>query len=410
MAQMAATVQTERKLRRNRDFMLLWSGESLSEIGSQITTVAYPLLVLALTHSPAKAGVVGLAAWLPLALAALPAGMLADRMDRKRVMIACDAGRAVALVSIPVALAVGKPPFLQIVAVALLDGGLAATSFIAERGAMRQLVDADQLATAVTMHDARMHTATITGPPLGGVLFAVGRFVPFLVDAISYAASTTAILLTRSGFQEPRSPAVERQRWSEPLEGLRWLWRRPFFRTGALLAAAGNPLYTGMYLLAVLLAKYHGASSGAVGAMFAIVGAGGLLGAGLAGRLRRRLAPRPALMFESWLNTCLVPVLLVVHSPVLIGLVLACAELLTPLTNSSFGAIRMTLAPDNLQGRVQAANTLLVMSLAWLGPLAVGLLFQLTGPTATVLVLAAWAAGIAIVTTLSRALRTVPTS
>jgi MFS family permease len=87
-------------LLRHRDFMLLWGGEVLSELGSQTSTVAYPLLILALTGSAAKAGVVGLAKWLPLALFAVPAGVLADRLNRKRLMIACDAIRMVAAASI----------------------------------------------------------------------------------------------------------------------------------------------------------------------------------------------------------------------------------------------------------------------------------------------------------------------
>src|SRR5947209_19773727 len=84
-------------LRRNRDYMLVWAGEGVSELGSQVSTVAYPLLVLALTHSPAEAGVVGLAATLPLPLLALPAGMLADHFYRKRLMLSFDSLRAAAL-------------------------------------------------------------------------------------------------------------------------------------------------------------------------------------------------------------------------------------------------------------------------------------------------------------------------
>src|ERR1700722_11918253 len=111
-------------LLRSRHFMLLWPGQALSGLGSQTSTVAYPLLVLALTGSPAKAGVVGLAKWLPLAVAALPAGGLGDRFDRKRLMISSDAVRALLLASIPVALLLGRPSFAQVTAVAFLDGCL----------------------------------------------------------------------------------------------------------------------------------------------------------------------------------------------------------------------------------------------------------------------------------------------
>src|SRR5579884_4093439 len=106
------------RLRENRDFRLLWGGEALSQLGSQISTVAFPLLVLALTGSAAKAGVVGLSKWLPLMVMALPAGVLADRFDRKRLMIGSDAIRALLLASVPVALALGGPSFAQLTGVA----------------------------------------------------------------------------------------------------------------------------------------------------------------------------------------------------------------------------------------------------------------------------------------------------
>jgi MFS family permease len=133
-------------LLRNRDYMLLWSGQTLSELGSQTSSVAYPLLILALTGSATKAGGVGLAKWLPLALFALPAGALADRLDRKRLMIATDAIRLSGAASIVVTLWLGRPPYLQVVLVAFLDGAMFVTSHITERGALGQVVPEAQVA------------------------------------------------------------------------------------------------------------------------------------------------------------------------------------------------------------------------------------------------------------------------
>lgn len=185
-------------LLRNRDFMLLWSGEVLSELGSQTSTVAYPLLILALTGSAAKAGVVGLAKWLPLTLFALPAGVLADRVDRKRLMIGCDAVRMLGAASIVAALWLGRPAYLQVVAVAFLDGALFITSHICERGALRQVVAPEQLQDAVAQNEARYFSASIVGPPLGGVLFAAARSLPFVADTASFLSSMTAISFTRA--------------------------------------------------------------------------------------------------------------------------------------------------------------------------------------------------------------------
>ena len=382
--------------------MLLWSGEALSQLGSQASTVAFPLLVLALTGSAAQAGIVGLAKWVPLAVAALPAGILADRFDRKRLMIFSDLVRSLLLASIPLALWLGRPPFLQIVAVAFADGCLFTLRYVCERGVLPRIVENGQLPDAVAQNEARLFAASIAGPPLGGLLFAAARALPFVADAVSYLASMTTVAATR--FDAGARRAEQRGLG----EGLAWLWRAPFFRTTTALFAVGNPVFSGLYLLAILVAKRHGASSGAIGAMFAIVGAGGLLGATVAGSLSRRMAPRTALVLESWLIACLIPVLFVVHAAILIGLIVAGVESLTPLANAVVGGRRIALTPDHLRGRVQAAAVLSTMSLAWTGPLAVGFLFQHTGPTTTVAVVSGWTAVLAVATFGARGLRQPP--
>jgi predicted MFS family arabinose efflux permease len=391
-------------LHRNREFVLLWTGQALSGLGSQMSLVAYPLLVLAVTGSPAKAGVVGFAKTLPIVLLALPAGVLADRVNRKRLMVSCDAVRALALASIPVALLAGGVPYALVVAVALLDGAGFTVSYVAERGALRQLVAPEQLGDAVARNESRIFAAMLAGPPLGGLLFGIGRAVPFLVDAISYAASTVSMLLIKSEFQETRSETEP----AEVREGLRWLWQRPFFRTCSLLFAGSNPIFTGVYLLVVVLARRHGASSALVGVMLGIAAGGGLLGALLAPALRRRLAARSALMGETWVMALVLPLLLVAHNALLLGLIVAAAELVTPVTNSIVTSHRVALTPDRLQGRVQAASTLISFSAGWLGPLLVGFMLQSAGATATILALTGWALLLAVGTTVSRPFRHPP--
>jgi predicted MFS family arabinose efflux permease len=397
-------------LRGNRDFTLLWSGELLSELGSQTSTVAYPLLVLGLTGSAAKAGVVGLAKWLPLALFAVPAGILADRVDRKRLMIGCDTGRMIAAASIVLALLVGRPSYPQVVMVAFVDGALFITSYICERGALAQIVPVAQLQDAVAQNEARTFTASIVGPSLGGLLFSIARALPFLADAASFLGSITTISLTRTPFQAGfRRPKLSWKNLATELAGgFGWLRRQPFFRTCALLFAAGNPVYTGLYLLAILLAKQHGASSATVGAMMAIVGAGGVLGAVLAAPIRRRIATHVIVAGADWLLLASILLLLVAHNAFLIGLLVAAAELSTPVTNAVVAGARIAVAPDHLQGRIQAASTMLAMSLGWLGPLAVGSLFEHAGSGTTILVLAAWTLMLAGTATLAPSLHREP--
>lgn len=392
-------------LRRNREFLLLWSGQALSELGSQVSVVAYPLLVLAVTGSPAKAGVVGFARTLPIALLALPAGAVADRVNRKRLMVACDSIRALALAAIPISLAAGGVSYALIVAVAFVDGSGFVVSYVTERGVLRQLVASHQLPEAVARNESRTFAAMLAGPPVGGVLFGLGRAIPFLADAISYAASTATMLLIRSDFQEARDATRPSDIW----EGVRWIWQTPFFRVCALLFAGTNPVFTGVYLLVVVLAKEHGASSSLVGVMLGIAAAGGFLGALLAPWLQRRLTPRFVLVAESWILVLAIPWLLLAHNALLIGLIVALAELVTPVTNSIVVGFRVALAPDHLQGRVQAAATLISFSAGWLGPLAIGFLLQNEGATATILALTGWVLLFAAIATTSRAFRHPPT-
>jgi len=215
----------------------------------------------------------------------------------------------------------------------------------------------------------------------------------------------TAISLTRSEFQTTTASKSAQNAPTRVFDGFAWLWQRPFFRITSALFALGNPIFTGLYLLAILLAKQHGASSAAVGVMFAIVGVGGLLGAIFAAPLRRLMTTRVLIVGQTWLLVGLVLTLLLAQSPVLIGLLVAAAEFATPVTNSVVAGARVAAAPDHLQGRVQAAATMITMSLAWLGPLGIGLAFEDVGSTTTILILAGWTLVMATLATLAPAIR-----
>jgi len=119
-------------LRRNRDFQLLWVGQAVSALGARASTIAYPLLVLALTGSPADAGLVGFAATIPYLAIQLPAGVLVDRIDRRRAMIACDAGRMLALAGVAAAVVAGHASIALIASAALVEGCLTVVFNLAE--------------------------------------------------------------------------------------------------------------------------------------------------------------------------------------------------------------------------------------------------------------------------------------
>src|SRR6266542_2284309 len=234
-------------LRRNRDFMVLQIGQLLSNVGTQLTAIAYPLLVLALTGSAAKAGIVSFARTLPLALFALPAGLAADRWSRKRLMIAADGVRVVAVGSLAAAILIDEIVFWAIPLVAFVEGAGGALFSAAGPGALRAVVPARRLPAAAGVQTGRQAAVSLAGPPLGGALFGLARALPFLVDALSYAFSTLSLLAMRTPFQEEREPHLSSLR-SRLAEGFRFVWSRPFLRTCALLFGLANFIGPGVLL------------------------------------------------------------------------------------------------------------------------------------------------------------------
>jgi MFS family permease len=188
---MSAPAATEdHPLRRNRDFNLLWVGQVGSDLGANISAIAFPLLVLATTGSPAMAGIVAAARSLPELLFAVPAGALVDRWDLKRVMIVVDCARAAALGSLALAVALDAVAFGHIVAVAAVEGVGTVFFEVAEGSALPKVVADRHLHAALARNSARAHTAALAGLPLGGALFGLGRAVPFVFDAVSYLMSS----------------------------------------------------------------------------------------------------------------------------------------------------------------------------------------------------------------------------
>src|SRR5207237_2796818 len=162
-------------------------------MGSEATAIAYPLLALALTHSPARAGLVSFARLAPAAVLQLPAGVAADRVDRRRMMAAADLVRAATIGVLAVSIGLGDASFSFLTVAALVEGSATVAFVAASTGALRSVVPAPQLPDAVGAVTARIAIVNLGGPPLGGFLFGIARSLPFAVDACSYAASLTSL-------------------------------------------------------------------------------------------------------------------------------------------------------------------------------------------------------------------------
>jgi predicted MFS family arabinose efflux permease len=400
-------VPEPRSLWRNRDFQLLWVGQAASSLGSRASTIAYPLLVLALTGSPADAGIVGFAATIPYLVLQLPAGVLVDRIDRRHAMLACDAGRLVVLAGVAAAVAAGNAPLWLLVLTAFAEGCLTVVFNLAELSAIQLLVPSDQLEPALAQNEARVRGAGLAGQPLGGVLFGLGRAVPFAADAASYGVS----LVTLAAIRRPMvAVEVEERRhpWTEMVEGLRWLWRQPFLRSTTLIVAASNGLFQAVTLAVIVVAKAHGASPGVVGIILAGWGVGGLAGTAGAAWLGKRLPAAAVVIGANWVWAALLPVVALAPEPLAIGTAGAGMAFVGPAWNVVLGSIEMRLTPAALLGRVQAVQMTAAYGAIPLGSLIGGFLLDRLGPEEAVWTLAGCMLAIAIVATLTPSVRRPP--
>jgi MFS family permease len=394
-------------LRRNRDFILLWSGQVVSTIGTRVSSLAYPLLVLALTHSPAKAGLVGFAQTLPFLFFYLPAGALVDRWNRKRVMLVADAGRAVALGSIALALALDRLTLAQIAVVAFVEGSLFVFFQLSEGAALPHVVPKEQLPTALAQNQAREQGAELVGQPLGGLLFGIGHLVPFVFDAVSYAVSFVTLLFVRPMFQEERPRSVTRLR-AEVMEGIVWLWQRPLLRAVVLLVGASNFAFSALTLVMIVRARQLGASPSLIGAMFAFLGVGAIVGAVIAPWVQRHV-PAPVVIIGClWLYAAGMTVLALASSALALGALAAVMWIGGPPFNVVVGSYRYALVPDRLQARTNSAARLIAWGPIPLGSLAAGFLLEAVGAIKSFLVLAAISVAVALAATLIRAVRDAP--
>lgn len=392
---------------RNRDFMLLWSGQLVSNLGTQISQLAFPLLVLAITRSPALAGIVGALRGLPFALLCLPAGALVDRWDRKKVMLLCDSGRAIALGSIPIAIWLGYLTVIQLCLVALAEGTLMTFFSLAEIACLPRVVAKEQLPAATAQNQAIDSTSWTLGPFLGGLLYGLGHAVPFLLDAISYACSVLGIFLMRAKFQSERTEAP-RKIWHEIGEGVIWLWREPLLRFLAILGCGLVLPSIGFSLILIVLAENLHATPLAIGILFGTGGVGSIVGALLTDPLQKRFTFGQVMIGAAWVWAVSWLALAVAPNLWILGIANGISFIIVPIYISVGFSYRLIVIPDHLQGRVQSVFRLLSFGSQPLGFALTGFLIQWVGPVWAVVVLFVPQGFFALLATFNRPLRAAP--
>ena len=397
------------RLWRNRNFLLLWSGQMVSQTGTGISQLAFPLLMLALTHSPAQAGFVGALRGLSFIVLSLPAGALVDRWNRKRVMIVCDIGRGLVMASIPIAFLSGHLTVVQLYVATLLEGTLFTFFTMAETALLPHIVAREQIGAAVSQNEATYSFTLLVGPLLGGILYGIAKLLPFLADAITYGISATSLALIRTYIQkdgqEKREQLASTNLWAEIGEGLRWLWLQPLIRFLALLTGYVNMILISGELVVIVIAQQQHATPAFIGVIFAIGGIGSAVGAALSAPVQKILRVGQIAIITIWLITLFWSLFTVALNPLLLAIIFACFTLVGPVYNVMQYSYRVTMIPDELQGRVNSGYRLVSMGLQPLGLALTGVLLQRFGPLITLLVFSIGLVVLAVVTTINPHIR-----
>jgi MFS family permease len=401
------TAPTPPRLWRNRDFQLLVNGQVVSFVGDQVQDLALPLLVLAVSGSTTTAGILlGLhtAAYL---LSGLVAGALADRWDRRITMIWCEVGRGALTASVVLAMVLDAVTIPHLMVVSVLTGMLTTLFQSANTAALPNVVHASQVASALGAQQSAFNTIRVFGASLAGVLYALGRVVPFAVNMVSFLVSALTLRFMRASFQEERTEPPAKMT-HEIREGLSWLWRQPVIRFLMLVQAADYLRYGAGYLLIITLAQSVGASPLEIGVVFSGAAIGALLGALVSGKVTRRFRLGSIAVVMLWVEALVFPLYAVAPNPLLLAAVALGESVIAPMYVVAMSTYRLSITPDALRGRVSSAVSTVVVGALSIGTMLGGSLIASMGPRNLALVSGAWLLVLAAVTTMNRAVRTAP--
>jgi MFS family permease len=376
----------EKPLWKNKDYLILFAGQTVSNLGTSIDQLAFPLLILYFTNSPFMAGVGTAIFALPTFLFGLFAGALVDRLDRKKVMIICDVGRLIATGSIPLLAIFGYLNVYLLFLFAFAEGTFGTFFSAAETVALLRVVGQNKLTAAMSQNDASLSIASTIGPSIGGFTYQLfGKTIPFFVDSISYLGSIISLFFIKSEFQEERVIG-EKNIKNEIIEGLVWFWKQPVVRIATLLTAGGAFIGGGQTLAIILLAKSLHAGPAEIGLIFSVGAIGDILGALAAGRIGKRFTTIQVILFARWFIAIVLPLYLIANNAGFLGVLTAFYYFPGSLYGVLINSYRVSLIPDALQGRVASIYRILIVGAFSLGGLTGGILLQFFGTTLTVII------------------------
>ena len=347
-------------LHRNLDYVALLGAQAFSTTGREIQSLVLPLLVLALTGSPTQAGFVGAVQSLPYLLLSLPAGALVDRWNRKTVLIVCEAVRACAFGSIPLAWMLGDFSLAQLYVVSAVTGSAFVFFNIAEISSLPQLVAREKLPRATSVSLVVEWVGENAGPALGGALTGLAR-TNAIGAMFAYAVQSGMLFLSAGLVGLIRRPmrvhpvTARKALISEIGEGARWLLSQRTFRLMTLIGLASASIFSPMELALIVRARdgFH-ASPFAIGLLFSVGGVAGLIATLLAPSLRTHVRVGVVLVVARWawaIGLVAVAAANSMMALMLAWLIMPAAAGIGEVIGLSY---RLSAIPDSMQGRVNS--------------------------------------------------------
>ncbi|MCX5208769.1 MFS transporter [Kitasatospora sp. NBC_00240] len=361
----------------NRNYRILWSGMFLSEMAAEIAYIAFPLLLLA--HGGSAAAVSGAAAVLAgaRALVSLPAGALADRTDRKRVMVVAQGVRTVAMLGVAGAVLLGRCPLWLVLLVAAVEGAAAGIFVPAENAALPQVVPESLLPQALARNAARPFAALLIGPALAGFTFGLHEVLPFTLNTSVLAVSFVALAALQlpsiaagpGGGEESAAAGAPRAGGFGQL-----LRMRTIRATMAWIVGVNLAFHTLVVLVLIVSGEDH-VAPGQMGLMMTCFGAGGLIGALVAERLHAAaLSPAVLVIGSTWVFAAVAGAMAYAPRGVPLGILLGVAAMAMPVANTTVITCQLSAVPDGLRGRLSGLVGLGAELAATAGPVVAGVL------------------------------------
>lgn len=394
-------------LSRNRDFLLLMSGQAGSLVGSSMTTLALVLLAYSVTGSTAQAGLVSAVYGIGLAAMMLPAGAVVDRVDRKRAMIVTAIAGAAALASIPLAAAFAAVTFPHLLIVAAVDGALACFYNPAEMAALKQIVPPGRMGAAMAANQGRGAVASLLGPPLAGLLFGMRRTLPFLADAVTFLVAAGCAAAIRRPLPAP--PRTHQQHLLRDIgDGLAWLRRARPVRDLVLSTMVSNIAFTGIATAVLLALQEDGTGPGRLGFLQAGYGVAGIIGSLIAPPILARIRVGTVVPAVFWLLVGFDLLMALSNSIWWLGALAALTYLVVRPSNTAMSAYQVHVTPNAMLGRSEAAAGFGRVVMIPIGAAGAGALLEWIGRVPTTLVFAAAMALAATLASGSRPVTSIP--